>query len=242
MKVLLISLIVILFSSCQFPPAEKEDKTYVAITFDDGFQDIYDNALPIMSHYGIRATNFINTGIIGQTHYLTWDQVEDLEFVYGWETGGHTLHHVNLPDCSLEEARVEIGEDWANLNSRGLSHKTFAIPNGAATPEDYEIILNYYNNIRNSHEPKLFYPIDRTNIGYFAYITSFTAKDVIARILKGISNKECLVVIGFHRVMEEDGNNPYNCKPIELSGIMEFINSENIEVVTIQEAAQKLSY
>lgn len=242
MKALLISLILIFFSSCQFNPAIREDKTYIAITFDDGFEDIYNNALPIMSQYGIRGTNFINTEIIGHTNHLTWDQVEELEFEYDWETGGHTLHHVNLPDCTLEEAEFEIGEDWTNLKSRGLSHKTFAIPNGAATPEDYEIILNYYENIRNSHEPKLFYPINRTNIGYFAYITSFTAEDVIARILNGISNKESLVVIGFHRVMEEDGNNPYNCKPIELSGIMEFIDSENLEVITIKEAAQKLSY
>ena len=47
----------------------------VAVTFDDGYQDNYTYAWPVMRKYGVPATIFVVTGVIDRTHSLWWDEV-----------------------------------------------------------------------------------------------------------------------------------------------------------------------
>ena len=85
----------------------------VAITFDDAFETVYSNALPILRDYKISATIFIPTGNIGQKPL--WDmEKEAVEKVAGKETllsfrsvvdyGSHTVSHpflTQISDCKL---------------------------------------------------------------------------------------------------------------------------------------------
>lgn len=49
----------------------------VAITFDDGYRDNFDNALPELARHGFPATVFLATGLIDDpTRYLWWDQLD----------------------------------------------------------------------------------------------------------------------------------------------------------------------
>ena len=47
----------------------------VAITFDDGYRDNFEVALPILKKYGIPATFFVVTGALGGKTRLLWDEV-----------------------------------------------------------------------------------------------------------------------------------------------------------------------
>lgn len=47
----------------------------VAITFDDGYRDNFEVALPILKKYGIPATFFVVTGALDGKHRLLWDEV-----------------------------------------------------------------------------------------------------------------------------------------------------------------------
>lgn len=226
-------------SCCSFWEDSFPEKTYIAITFDDQHRSIYEKAYPLMEEYGFRGTNVINTGEIGKADKLTWEQVEYLEFDLGWETAGHTLNHANLPDCTYEEALYQIEQDWQNLKQRGLSHETFVLPRGHATYRDYEIIMQFYENIRNSQDLRMYHPIDRKNIGYFAYLTSYTVADVFVRISEGILNKEALIVIGFHRF--DDDSHTHSCSINDFEAILRFIKEQGLEVITIKEAARILS-
>jgi peptidoglycan/xylan/chitin deacetylase (PgdA/CDA1 family) len=49
----------------------------VAITFDDGYGDNYDNAFPILKKYQLPATIFVATGVIGTDQALWHDRVFD---------------------------------------------------------------------------------------------------------------------------------------------------------------------
>ena len=231
-------LLIILLFSCSDDNMQMLNRTYIVITFDDQHSSIYDIALPIMDDFGFRATNAINTGLIGAPSRLNWEQVEKLEFERGWETAGHSLTHANLPDCTDEEVLFEIEQDWLNLRNRGLSHETFVLPRGHATQRDYEIIRRFYNNIRNSRDIRMFYPLDRNNIGYFPYINSYSFEDVIARITEGVLGRENLIIIGFHRF--NDPSHSHNCSEEDFREILRFIANQNLPVITIKEAAEML--
>ena len=233
--------IALIFVSCEITTDIASEKTYVIITFDDQHESIYTTALPIMQEFGFKATNVINTGVIGSEDELTWAQVEELEFEHEWETAGHTLHHITLTTTPIELVEHEIYQDWQNLKDHGLSHETFALPSGKANQEHYNIILQYYKNVRTSLNCVTFAPIDRTDLGYYAYLSGYSAANAKARIMRAKQNKECIVTIGFHRVLEQSDGHPTNCKPEDFYKIMQFIDDNNFEVITIKEACELLS-
>jgi peptidoglycan/xylan/chitin deacetylase (PgdA/CDA1 family) len=55
--------------------AEKSTEPILAITFDDGYQDNYDNAFPILERYGLPATIFLTTGTIDSREPLWFEQL-----------------------------------------------------------------------------------------------------------------------------------------------------------------------
>jgi peptidoglycan/xylan/chitin deacetylase (PgdA/CDA1 family) len=50
----------------------------VAVTFDDGYRDNYDNAYPVLMKYRVPATIFLTTAFIGSSSLLWWDRVTAL--------------------------------------------------------------------------------------------------------------------------------------------------------------------
>ncbi|GAA6183905.1 polysaccharide deacetylase family protein [Aliiglaciecola sp. NS0011-25] len=68
----------------------------VAITFDDGYQNIADNAHPILLKYGFPYTIFISPDLIGkQNHQLDWPQIAKMS-KQGVSFANHTRIHKHL--------------------------------------------------------------------------------------------------------------------------------------------------
>lgn len=99
---------------------QKQTSTWeIYLTFDDGFCDVVENALPVLQEYGYRAMMFLVAGLLGQTN--EWQQLQgdvtqqlvDVVQVREWlaagnEIGSHTLTHPHLTHLSTSEAREEI--------------------------------------------------------------------------------------------------------------------------------------
>jgi peptidoglycan/xylan/chitin deacetylase (PgdA/CDA1 family) len=54
------------------------DDPSVAITFDDGYVDNLENALPVLERHAIPATLFVSTGYIGNSTGYWWDQLQQI--------------------------------------------------------------------------------------------------------------------------------------------------------------------
>jgi peptidoglycan/xylan/chitin deacetylase (PgdA/CDA1 family) len=66
----------------------------VAITFDDGYRDNLVNALPILERFGMHATIFVTSGMIGADEEFWWDAVENI-FLTGRPLPDSLRIHVN---------------------------------------------------------------------------------------------------------------------------------------------------
>ncbi|HRA55217.1 MAG TPA: polysaccharide deacetylase family protein [Thermoflexales bacterium] len=65
----------------------------IAITFDDGWRDQYDIALPLLKEFGFKATFFVVSGWVGRGRTLmTWAELRDLRARGHW-VGSHSVTH-----------------------------------------------------------------------------------------------------------------------------------------------------
>lgn len=81
----------------------------VVITFDDGYDDVFSQAYPVLRKMGFPATVFVRTDSIRQPGHLTH---EDLAIMSenGIEIGSHAVTHAFPPDM----ASAEIEKEFAN--------------------------------------------------------------------------------------------------------------------------------
>lgn len=95
-----------------------KDKPRVVISFDDGYEDNFTTALPIMEKYGYKATFFITTGHVGESNVwedvdmprlklMNWEQIKSLSG-RGHIIGGHTHNHINLALADLSEVKRDL--------------------------------------------------------------------------------------------------------------------------------------
>jgi peptidoglycan/xylan/chitin deacetylase (PgdA/CDA1 family) len=115
----------------------------IAITFDDGFRDNFDFALPVLDRLRLPATFFIVTGHVGtdrcierysgcceNDRVLTWEHVCEMKD-RGHEIGGHSRSHRELgglPDHDVAEEVVGCRRD---IEARGIDARLFCYPRGS---------------------------------------------------------------------------------------------------------------
>jgi len=107
----------------------------LVITFDDGYQDFYTHAAPILSEYGFTATVFLPTAYIGEeprrfngAECLTWSQVRELRDA-GVHFGSHTVTHPQLSHLKLENIRHEVLFSKQTIEDKlGSTVRSFAYP------------------------------------------------------------------------------------------------------------------
>jgi peptidoglycan/xylan/chitin deacetylase (PgdA/CDA1 family) len=102
----------------------------IILTFDDGSETIYTNALPIMQKYNFTGTVYLVYNYVGTRNYMNLDQIRGL-YASGWEIGSHSLSHTDLTERS-DRQMDEIVESRRKLQSLlGVPVLSFSYPFGA---------------------------------------------------------------------------------------------------------------
>lgn len=118
----------------------------IALTFDDGFRNFHDEALPILREFGYPATVYVVSDLVGKhdawetygsdAHepLMTWEEIEACRG-QGVEIGSHTRTHPLLARLSPEQVREEVLGSRNILEDRlGVPVRHFCYPSGDYTP------------------------------------------------------------------------------------------------------------
>lgn len=116
-------------------------KKMVILTFDDGYEDFYTNAWPILRQEQVPATIYLVNHFLGRNGYLTEKQVKELAASPLITIGAHTLDHIDLARSPLERQRLEIVDSKSGLEK--LTGKTiidFCYPAGQYTSQTVALV------------------------------------------------------------------------------------------------------
>jgi peptidoglycan/xylan/chitin deacetylase (PgdA/CDA1 family) len=107
----------------------------IIITIDDGHENAYVHAYPILEEYGFDAVVYVVANRLWSTGCLSAEQLIELSEA-GWEVGSHSLTHADLTTRAEREMRLEIFGSREQLEANlGREVTSFAYPFGAFSPE-----------------------------------------------------------------------------------------------------------
>ncbi len=129
------------------------DEAAIALTFDDGYRDVLEHALPVMREHGFASTVFVVPGAIAGTAVFPWYAAGAMPAVAAWdelraeEAAGlvrfepHTVTHPVLTTLSREDARREIAESKAEVESElERPARLFCYPGGYYSPREAALV------------------------------------------------------------------------------------------------------
>lgn len=103
----------------------------VLVTFDDGYRDQYEYAVPILERYHFAGTFFVNTGTIGDARHMSWQELQTMRDA-GMSIEAHGVDHVDLAALAPAKQAVEIDRCVLTLEERLAEPvRAFAYPSGA---------------------------------------------------------------------------------------------------------------
>jgi peptidoglycan/xylan/chitin deacetylase (PgdA/CDA1 family) len=136
----------------------------VGLSFDDGYLDVAEQALPLLAERGFRATVFVVPAVVdgwasftwykSQPPLLGWDEIVELDRdgTLGFEA--HTLTHPNLLTLRDAAVREEIEGSKAALEDRlGRAVHAFSYPSGLFGPRERELVAAAEFRVAVSCEP-----------------------------------------------------------------------------------------
>jgi peptidoglycan/xylan/chitin deacetylase (PgdA/CDA1 family) len=125
----------------------------IIITFDDGYQDFYTHAVPILKSRGLTATVFLPTGKIGTNEknrqnnswdsreaaypakHLIWKEVKAF-LKDGFLVGSHTVTHPDLASIPEDQIKQELARSRSDLQDKlGLQAELFCFPGGSGAAD-----------------------------------------------------------------------------------------------------------
>jgi len=172
---------------------EQEGKV-VGITFDDGFLNTLQNALPVLLKHGFTATCYGVSRMLGARN--SWDQdlgipQKPLMSAADWRTwsgagmdvGSHTQNHVALTKIPLNEAATQITESKREMEATAHCEvRHFCYPFGWYGPEHRDMVIAAgYASATTTHRGRFhaghdLYSLRRIMVARATHLGLFAAK------------------------------------------------------------------
>jgi peptidoglycan/xylan/chitin deacetylase (PgdA/CDA1 family) len=128
----------------------------VTLSFDDGYLETYESAIPILEEKEVKATFNVITGRVGGNYgrlpLADWEHWEDVA-ERGHEIASHMATHAHVDEISvkilveeLESSKIKI------IENTGMDAASFVYPGGAYDRSSRDTVANHFLSARTSDE------------------------------------------------------------------------------------------
>lgn len=116
----------------------------IVLTFDDGYDDIYSFAYPILKKYNAVGNLMIPTGLLNNPGYLTWGQLKEMSGNKLIHVYNHTWSHASLGGASKDKIESEVTTASTQLQSNlSITVDVFAYPYGSYSSLAIQILREH---------------------------------------------------------------------------------------------------
>jgi peptidoglycan/xylan/chitin deacetylase (PgdA/CDA1 family) len=216
----------------------------ISITFDDGMQDNYDYAYPLMQARGIVGTFYVITDSLSDfSHNNTYLSIAELKTMQnsGNEIGSHSVTHEHFETMTDAEIAYQCGVSQQVLRANGFSANNFAFPYGDTNDPNAKhidsIVSQYYRSARSAYNYPLIlsFPITMFRLPGFPAETGDSS--VLSRA-KSAVDQVCTAngwaIFCFHCV-RPTVSSPYMISTEDFASFLDYIVSKGVTTVTVNQ-------
>lgn len=223
----------------QFIYATIYSRGIVSITFDDGYENFYSIAYPVMKDYNFTGTVFIIANWSGDFEWrklMNFSQARELQDK-GWEIGSHTLNHKRLTNISEKEVIFELEESKKLLEKNGFKIKGLSLPFGDYNKNIIDVAKKNYSYVRlmvaghNNFDLLDFYHLKSNQI-----MLNDTPQ-IICNIIKKSNEEKKWLIINFHYIDYKE-DRVWDASLDDFKGILDCINKSNVNVMNIGDVVE----
>ena len=215
----------------------------LSVTFDDGYESVYQDAYPLMQKYGIHSTQFVLTGVFKDEHYISLAQIKDMQRA-GHDIACHSVVHPDLTTLDDEDLPKELHGCQDYFKNAGIDAKDFAAPYGHTDARTLAQIRSLYRSQRNSDgdiravngvssaDVNTQANFDRYNLIGITVRHDTSIEELKSVIDYAITNK-AWVILTYHQIDEPDSQ--FGLQTNMLEAQLKFISQSPIRIITINQ-------
>lgn len=221
----------------------------ISVTFDDGWETTYNDALPLLQQYGILSTQYLLSGTANNSQYLSWSQITAMHEA-GHEIACHSVSHPDLRLVDDQKLDYELKGCLEVMNDRFGEVRDFASPYGSSDPHTIAAIKHYFKSHRNTNgDPSngvnnadVNTPQGYNGQGFDRYniigvtIKSDTTVDEIQALIDYARSHNGWVVLTYHQA--EAGGSRWAVDTKSMAAQLATISKSNVRVVTVSQALE----
>lgn len=228
------------------PAPQLFEEPLLSVTYDDGWESIYSQALPILQRNGIHTTQYVLSGTSKNKQYMSWEQIGALQKA-GHEIACHSISHPDLTTLDDKHLREQLTGCKHDLTVRYGDVTNFASPYGAETGHTVNEISKVFGSQRNTNGDLSDGITDddmNTGANFSRYdivgitVHHDTTIDQLKAALEYAKAHNAWIVLTYHQA--DDENSKYALDINHMKQQLEFLSKSDIRIVTVNQALASL--
>ena len=231
-------------------PIKPFEQPLITVTFDDGWESTYTQALPLLQKYGIPSTQYVLSGTADDKNYMSFKQMINAQKA-GHDIQCHSIDHANLTTVDHAKLIKELTECKTVLDSKlHTTIKDFASPYGASNATTIAAIKKTYRSHRNTNGDITTNQADYNDVNIKDHFNRYNIIAVTIRRETTVQELQSAIdytiqhngwlVLNYHQV--EEGESQFGLDSKVMQEQFEVVSKAHARIVTNAQVLDAMGY